>query len=172
MAFASKLTEIRKSRNLTQQELAKKAGVGISQMRRYEKGSSSPTLEVIKNLAITLGVSTDELIFETSERIAAGKILDRELLQQFETVSSLESRDIDAVKTVLESIIIKNKIEKILPGQDKGRSWQEDMHEVQKKFRKKASNYSEQEIEDIINEAVTEVRAGETSPEKGQPVGA
>jgi len=172
MAFASKLTEIRKSRNLTQQELAKKAGVGISQMRRYEKGSSSPTLEVIKNLALTLGVSTDELIFETSERIAASRILDRELLQQFETVSSLTSRDIDAVKTVLESIIIKNRIEEILPGQNKEHSWEEDMHEVQKKFRKKASRYSEQEIEDIINEAVTDVRAGEKAPKGGQAVGA
>lgn len=172
MAFANKLTEIRKSRNLTQQELAKKAGVGISQMRRYEKGSSSPTLEVIKNLALTLGVSTDELIFETSERIAASKILDRELLRQFEIVSSLTSRDIDAVKTVLESIIIKNKIEEILPGQSKERSWEEDMREVQKKLRKKASKYSEQEIEDIINEAVTEVRADETSLERGQPLGA
>jgi len=48
----------------------------------------------------------------------------------------------------------------------------ETYHEVQKKFRKKASNYSEQEIEDIINEAVTEVRAEETSLERGQPVGA
>jgi transcriptional regulator with XRE-family HTH domain len=171
MAFASKLTEIRKSRNLTQQELAEQVGVGISQMRRYEKGSSSPTLEVIKNLALTLGVSTDELIFETSERIAASRILDKELLRQFETVASLTPRDIDAVKTVLESIILKNRIEEIIPGQNK-RSWEEDMRDVQKKFRKKAANYSEQEIEDIVNEAVTEVRAEEKSRKGGQSVGA
>lgn len=172
MAFANKLTEIRKSRNLTQQELAEKVGVGISQMRRYEKGSSSPTLEVIKNLAVTIGVSTDELIFDASERVAASRILDKELLRQFETISSLTSRDIDAVKTVLESIIIKNRIEEILPGQTRERSWEEDMREVQKKFRKKAANYSEQEIEDIINEAVTEVRSGKKSPNGGQPIGA
>ncbi len=171
MAFASKLTEIRKSRNLTQQELAEKVGVGISQMRRYEKGSSSPTLEVIKNLALTLGVSTDELIFETSERVAASRILDKELLRQFETVASLTPRDIDAVKTVLESIILKNRIEEIIPGQNK-RSWEEDMRDVQKKFRKKAANYSEQEIEDIVNEAVTEVRAEKKSSKGGQSVGA
>jgi transcriptional regulator with XRE-family HTH domain len=88
MAFADKLTEIRKTRKLTQQELAEKAGIGISQMRRYEKGSSSPTLEVIKNLAITLGVSTDELIFDNDERVAASRILDKELLHQFEMVSN------------------------------------------------------------------------------------
>lgn len=170
MAFANKLAEIRKSRNLTQQELAEKAGIGISQMRRYEKGSSSPTLEVIKNLAITLGVSTDELIFDNNERIAASRILDKELLHQFETVSSLTPRDIDAVKTVLESIILKNRIEEIIPGQNK-RSWEEDMREVQKRFRKKAANYSEREIEDIINEAVTEVRAEEKSRKGGRSVG-
>ncbi len=167
MSFANRLIKYRKNKQLTQQELAERAGVGISQIRRYEKGSSSPTLEVIKNLALTLGVSTDELIFETNERIAASRILDKELLRQFETVSSLTSRDIDAVKTVLESIIIKNRIEEILPGQSKERSWEEDMRQVQKKFRNKTPNYSEQEIEDIINEAVTEVRAEETSPERG-----
>ncbi len=171
MAFANKLTEIRKNRNLTQQELAEKVGVGISQMRRYEKGSSSPTLEVIKNLAITLGVSTDELIFDNSEQIAASRILDKELLRQFETVSSLNSRDIDAVKTVLESIILKNKLEEISPGQSK-RGWEEDIREVQKNFRKKAVDYSEQEIDDIINEALTEARTEEQSRKGGRSIGA
>jgi len=46
MPFAEKLAKLRKKRGLTQQELAQKIGVGIAQMRRYEKGSSSPTLEV------------------------------------------------------------------------------------------------------------------------------
>ncbi|MBI4823397.1 MAG: helix-turn-helix transcriptional regulator, partial [Nitrospirae bacterium] len=48
MPFAEKLSKLRKDRGLTQEELAKKVGVGIAQMRRYEKGASSPTLEVIK----------------------------------------------------------------------------------------------------------------------------
>lgn len=172
MAFANKLTKIRKNRNFTQQELADKVGIGISQMRRYEKGSSSPTLEVIKNLAITLGVSADELIFETSERIAASRILDKELLRQFETVSSLTSHDIDAVKTVLESIIIKNKVEAILPGRNNELSWEGEMREMQKKFRKKASRYSEQEVDDMIDEAVTAVRSEEKPGSGGQSVGA
>jgi transcriptional regulator with XRE-family HTH domain len=158
MAFANKLTEIRKSRSLTQQELAQKVGVGISQIRRYEKGSSSPTLEVIKNIAITLGVSADELIFDNSDRVAASRILDKELLQQFETVSSLTPRDIDAVKTVLESIILKNKIEEIVPGQNK-RSWEENMRGTLKTLRKRTASDSEQGSEGIINQAVTEARA-------------
>jgi transcriptional regulator with XRE-family HTH domain len=172
MAFADKLTKLRKNRQLTQQELAQQAGIGISQMRRYEKGSSSPTLEVIKNLALTLGVSTDELIFDNNERIAASKILDKELLHQFEMISSLTAHDIDAVKTVLESIIVRNRIEEILPNKQNA-TWEEKMRDTLTKFRVKASKYSEQEIEDIINEAVTEVRAEEKEVRgKEQNIGA
>lgn len=171
MAFANKLTKIRKKRKLTQQELAEQAGVGISQMRRYEKGSSSPTLEVIKNLALTLGVSTDDLIFDDHERIATSKIVDQDLLRQFEMVSHLTSHDIDAVKTVLESIIVKNRIEKILPGRQ-DQSWEEQMRDVQHDFRKKAAHYPEQEIEDIIDEAVSTVRAEEKARGGGRSIGA
>jgi hypothetical protein len=46
------------------------------------------------------------------------------------------------------------------------------MRKVQKSFRKKAANYSEQEIEDIVNEAVNEVRAEKKSHRGGHTVGA
>ena len=77
MQFAEKLTKLRKDKGFTQHELAKKARIGIAQIRRYEKGNSSPTLEVIKNIAKTLCVSTDELIFDEGEGIVASKIKDR-----------------------------------------------------------------------------------------------
>ncbi|MCP4717390.1 MAG: helix-turn-helix transcriptional regulator [Deltaproteobacteria bacterium] len=38
MPFAEKLAKLRKDKGFIQQELAQKAGVGIAQMRRYEKG--------------------------------------------------------------------------------------------------------------------------------------
>ncbi len=171
MAFANKLSETRKNRHLTQQELAERIGVGISQMRRYEKGSSSPTLDVIKNISLTLGISTDELIFGNNEQIASSKILDKELLHHFQMVSHLNPHDIDAVKTVLESIIVKNRIENILPGKQEP-DWEKQMREVQHEFRKKASNYSAQEIDDLIDEAVSSVRTEEKHSNGDQSVGA
>lgn len=166
MAFADRLSSLRQSRKLTQHDLAKKVGIGISQMRRYEKGSSSPTLEVIKNIALTLGISADELIFDDNETVARRRIVDRELLEQFETVSHLPPHDLDAVKTVLESIIVRNRVEEIVPPK-KDTSWESRMRDALGKFRARAAHLSEDEIEDLVNEAVTEVRAEERSKRLG-----
>jgi transcriptional regulator with XRE-family HTH domain len=137
MPFAQKLRKLRKEKGLTQQEMAQMAGVGIAQMRRYEKGISSPTLEVIKNIAKTLAVSTDELIFDEGEGIASAKIVDKKLLKQFEQISELSPQDKMAIETILESMIIKTKLEEIMPPKtDTG--WSKEMRDVVAEFRKGA----------------------------------
>jgi transcriptional regulator with XRE-family HTH domain len=166
MPFAEKLSKLRNERGLTQQEMAKLIGVGIAQMRRYERGKSSPTLEIIKNIARSLGVSADELIFDEGERVAAAKILDRKLLEQFEIISNLHSQDKDAVKTILEGVIVKSRLEEIMPSSRRDESWSREMKEVVTEFSKGAEEYSDDEIEDIVDEAVNAVRAQDNRKEK------
>lgn len=161
MPFSEKLSQIRKSKKLTQLEVAKLAGVGIAQMRRYEKGSSSPTLEAIRKLSLTLGVSADELIFDSNEQIATGKILDKDLLEQFEIISHMTPHDLDAIKTVLDGMIVKSRLEGIMPTRDK--SWESDVRGVADKFKASAKDNTEEEIENLIDEAVSVVRAEETN---------
>jgi transcriptional regulator with XRE-family HTH domain len=160
MPFAEKLSKMRKERGLTQQEMAEKAGVGIAQLRRYEGGKSSPTLEVIKNISKTLGVTTDELIFDEHEGVANNKIMDRQLLEQFEVVSGMSQYEKDAIKTILESMILKSRLEEIMPTQ-KDESWSKEMKRVVSELRKGAEEYSNDEIESIVDEAVKAVRAEE-----------
>jgi transcriptional regulator with XRE-family HTH domain len=160
MPFAQKLSRLRKDKGLTQEELAKRVGVGIAQMRRYEKGASSPTLEVIKNMAKTLGVSSDELIFDKNEGVASARILDRKLLEQFEMLSRLNPHDKEAVMTILESVIVKNRIQEVLPPMS-DTAWTREMRKVVAEFRKGAEGYSEEEIESIVDEAVSAVRTEE-----------
>lgn len=161
MPFSEKLAQLRKQKNLTQQETAALIGVGVAQIRRYEKGNSSPTLEVIKNIAKTLGISADELIFDENEMIASSKIMDRELLEQFELISQLNPHDMDAIKTVLESMIIKSRLEQVMPPARKDATWAKEMRSTVDEFRKGAEPYSEQEIEGLIDEAVLAVRQEE-----------
>jgi transcriptional regulator with XRE-family HTH domain len=158
MSFGKKLAKLRKDKDLTQEDLAKRIGVGVAQVRRYEKGTSSPTLEIIKNIAKTLGVSTDELIFDENEGVAFVKILDKKLLKQFEIISNLKPHDKEAVKTILESVIIKCRLEEIMPSTKKDETWSEEMREVVSELRRGAEEYSQEEIDSIVDEAVTAVR--------------
>lgn len=165
MPFAEKLSKMRNERGLTQQELSGLIGVGIAQMRRYEKGNSSPTLEIIKNIARVLGISADELIFDEDERVPAAKIMDRKLLEQFELIAKLSPHDKESIKTILESMIIKNRLEEVMPERP-DHAWSKEMQSVVADFRKGSENYSDEEIDQIVDEAVQSVRAENNGKEK------
>ena len=160
MPFAQILSKIRREKGLTQQELAKQAGVGIAQMRRYESGKSSPTLEIIKNLVKTLGISADELIFDKHEGVPTARIFDRKLLEQFEMIATLNPHDQDAVKTILEGVIIKNKIAEVMPSMSDA-AWSREMRKTVSELRDSAKDYSDDDIESIVDQAVTAVRTQE-----------
>ena len=156
--FAKNLARFRKEKGLTQEELVKRSGVAISQIRRYEADNASPTLDVITNLAKALGVSIDELVFDKATGVATGKIMDRELLEQFEMVCSLEEEDREAVKKILEGIIVKHQVEKMMrPKAEK--SWSQRFREITDRLAKGAKEYTQEEIDKVIDEAVVAVRA-------------
>src|SRR5580658_10263503 len=68
MDFPERLAALRKEQGLTQQALAERVGIHVSQLRRYEGGGAQPTLDVIRRLAVALSVSADQLVFDTDER--------------------------------------------------------------------------------------------------------
>ena len=157
MSFGKNLAMFRKEKGLTQEGLVKKSGVAISQIRRYEADKSSPTLDVVVRLAKTLGVSIDELVFDKATGMTASKIIDRELLEQFEMVSSLEKEDREAVKRILEGVIVKHQVEKAMrPKAEK--SWSQRFREITDRLAKGAEGYTQEEVEQAIDEAVTAVR--------------
>jgi len=164
MPFAEKLSKMRAEKGFTQQQMAGMIGVGIAQVRRYEKGKSSPTLDVIKNIAKTLGVSADELLFDEGEGVAANRIMDKKLLEQFEMVSILKPGDKEAIMTIIDSMIIKNRLEEVMPRHSTDAVWTREMRKIVSKFREKAKDYSEDEINSIVDEAVQAVRAEESRP--------
>ena len=54
-ALGDKLRRLRKAKGLTQGELAKKAGVGINTIVRYETGKNSPKVETLELITKELG---------------------------------------------------------------------------------------------------------------------
>ena len=84
------------------------------------------------------------------------KIQDKELLEQFEQISTLTTQDKEALKTIIESMIIKSKLQQIMPSRTDA-AWTKEMRTVVAEFRKGAEDYSDKEIESIVDEAVDAV---------------
>ena len=108
MAFKDHVSQLRKANNWTQQELADKVGVQVLQIRRYERGASQPTLEVIKRMAIAFSVTSDELIFDDNERGPSD-----DLRLQFERISQFDIEEKKIVKALLEGLILKHEAKQL-----------------------------------------------------------
>jgi transcriptional regulator with XRE-family HTH domain len=89
---------------MTQQQLAERIGVHVAQIRRYEAGTSQPTLDVVRSLAVALGVSADELLFAKDERGP-----DEALKLQFEAVTRFDPESKKVVQQVLDSMILQQE---------------------------------------------------------------
>lgn len=107
--FPQRLAALRKERSLTQQALADAAGVHVTQLRRYEAGTSQPTLEVLRKLAVALRTSADALLFGEDERGP-----DEELRFQFEAVSQMAPEEKEVVKSVLDGLLLKHQAQRLL----------------------------------------------------------
>ena len=71
MKFGEKVRELRKKAGMTQEELAKKAGIGLRTLKAYENGERYPKKrEVYDILADILGVKKSYLLAEDEEFIA------------------------------------------------------------------------------------------------------
>jgi transcriptional regulator with XRE-family HTH domain len=101
MKFSTRIRQLRKNRNLTQQALAIKAGVDFTYISKIENGklkfSDYPSANLISRLADALGDQSDELL------LLAGKIPDRiriRILERpdfFRRVSMVEDEVLDGI---------------------------------------------------------------------------
>jgi transcriptional regulator with XRE-family HTH domain len=107
MQFPERMAALRKDKSLTQQVLADKVGVHLTQIQRYESGAVQPTLDVIRRLAIALSVSADLLVFDKDERGP-----DDDLRLQFEAVSRMSQDEKKIIKALLEGMILKHEAQR------------------------------------------------------------
>jgi transcriptional regulator with XRE-family HTH domain len=59
--FGKRLTSLRKAARLTRHQLARRAGLPVTDLNRLEQGDREPTSEAVKTLANALNVSTGRL---------------------------------------------------------------------------------------------------------------
>ncbi len=103
MSFPTRFLQLRKERDLTQQGMADAIGIHVTQIKRYEAGSSQPSLEILKKIALTFNITTDSLIFEEGERDP-----DEGFKLQFEALNQFTEDEKKVAKQLLDSLILQH----------------------------------------------------------------
>jgi transcriptional regulator with XRE-family HTH domain len=101
MGFPEHLAELRRSRGLTQAALAERIGVRSNQLSLYESGKSEPSLGVLRELAVALSVTCDDLVFGGEDRLSKYP----ELQLAFEATVLLEPNEQDTVRQLLDAFL-------------------------------------------------------------------
>ncbi|MEM8584906.1 MAG: helix-turn-helix domain-containing protein [Bacteroidota bacterium] len=83
------------------------------QIGRYEQQKSQPSSDVVRRLADALGTTADYLMNGDSRTLAEAKVTDRELLDLFAAVEQLEPNDQNMVKTLIDALITKRKVQRL-----------------------------------------------------------
>ena len=114
--FGQRLRAARQGRGWTQYQLAENIDVERSVIANYEQGISFPPVPALRRLATALSISVDQLIFEA---VALEEcIQDRNLLEIFTKVDSLDYRAKDMVKEFIEGLLAKRELERLKTGTD------------------------------------------------------
>ena len=107
MLFPQKVAELRKKNGYTQQVMADKLGIHVSQLKRYEAGTSQPTLNVFRKLVLALHVSADILLFDKQRGP------DEDLRLHFEAASHLDPDEKSVIKELMEGMILKHEAKRV-----------------------------------------------------------
>ena|ERR1700690_2975407 len=91
--FPSRLKEAREKRELSQSELAVKAGLQASAISHFEIGARHPSFANLRRLADALNISTDFLLGRTDEMTGVAKA---DIM--FRDIGSLSDRDRDIIQ--------------------------------------------------------------------------
>ena len=84
MEFSEKLTQLRKSNNMTQEELAAMLFVSRAAVSKWESGRGLPNIDSLKEIATLFGVTVDELL-SGEELLSAAQNETREKTQRLQS---------------------------------------------------------------------------------------
>ena len=120
MNIGNKILELRKKRNITQEELAEKVGVSRQTISKWELGETSPDLNQAKELSKIFNVSLDEMVDNDVKDLIVDKVSNTEKLAGL-TLKILKIIGISALVFIIIIIIAFVLLIAIRKNKDEGR---------------------------------------------------
>jgi transcriptional regulator with XRE-family HTH domain len=102
-----RVTQLRKERGLTQQEMAERLGVSQPVVSDYECGALRLHGELIARLAEILAVSADEILGLTPLTDRTGALKNRNLHRRLQQLERLPQRDQQALLRTIDAVLAK-----------------------------------------------------------------
>lgn len=101
--IGQRIRKFRKAYQLSQEQLAEKVGISVTHMSHIETGNTKLSLQVFVDIAKTLSIQTDELLYDVTE--SSKTPLKQEIAEIFDSCSVHEMRLLtDIVKSVKISL--------------------------------------------------------------------
>lgn len=113
LSLGQKIKRLRRDRDLSQTELARKLGTTLVTISSYENDKTKPSSEMLMGLAKFFNVSVDYLLRDQADHSGPVSIQDKELLKQFEKIDRLNDNERTHVKYLLQTIIDKEKFKEL-----------------------------------------------------------
>jgi transcriptional regulator with XRE-family HTH domain len=118
VGLAENIRRIRKKKGWSQKELGEMIGSHLSHINRIETGKYKPSLDVLKKIADSLEVSLDYLVSDKEEEFKEVKIEDKNMVERIKLLNTLEPEDRKAVIRVIDAMLTKKKILRIVSGEN------------------------------------------------------
>jgi transcriptional regulator with XRE-family HTH domain len=108
--FAQRLRDLRHGKQLTQQGLAKLAGIHYTHIGKYESEKSMPAADTLKRLAEALGTTVDFLVDGAAQDAAKVRLTSRALLQRFQDVEKLPEDQQAVVLQLMDAFLAMHQL--------------------------------------------------------------
>lgn len=113
-SFGQRLKIAREQKGLGKVELGKLVKVHYSQIGRYERDQASPSADILTKLANQLDVTTDFLMNGTTGDMAAEKIQDKILINQFNRITELSEENKTVVSKLIDAFLFQQEMKQKL----------------------------------------------------------
>lgn len=111
MNFGTRLKQLRKEKEISQEDFAKKIGVSRSAIGNYETNQNMPTADILNKIADILECSLDYLMCKSDIRYP-NKVNIDEIDIAFATgIKGLNKENKEIAKSIIEGLIAKQKTE-------------------------------------------------------------
>jgi transcriptional regulator with XRE-family HTH domain len=114
MKFNEKIKALRKSANMSQQELSDKIHIHVTHLSKMENGHLVPSIDIVQRLMKVFTVSADQLLNEDESSVV--DIQNHEVNEQLAMINQLDEDEKNALIKIINSMLTKKRMKDLLDG--------------------------------------------------------